>query len=64
MALAVCVPANREISTMNDVVNEMAHDFELAVLADEEPTILDFEQVAARLETCEYCGCCPCGCGG
>lgn len=49
---------------MNHVAEQTQDDLEVVILDEQEPVILDFEEEAARLQVCEYCGHLPCGCGG
>lgn len=49
---------------MNHIADQAQDELELAVLDEQEPVILDFEEESARLRICEYCGHFPCGCGG
>lgn len=49
---------------MKDLADEAKDDFALVMLADAEPVMCNPEEEAAGIETCEYCGHYPCGCGG
>ncbi len=49
---------------MNDLADEAKQDLAVAIIADDQPLILNPEEEKAEMKVCEYCGHCPCGCGG
>ncbi|HUT88252.1 MAG TPA: hypothetical protein VMY37_02035 [Thermoguttaceae bacterium] len=49
---------------MNDLAAEAKQDPALALIADDQPVIINPEAETARMHECEYCGHAPCGCGG
>lgn len=49
---------------MNDFADEVRDDGTLMFVSNDEPVILNIEEELAQVQTCDYCGHYPCGCGG
>ena len=56
--------ANRENGTMNDTICEPSENLAVATVADGLTAVLDRRDDTTVIEVCDYCGFCPCGCGG
>jgi hypothetical protein len=49
---------------MKDLAEEVKDDLTVVVVPQSDPADLDLREERVRIEVCEYCGHCPCGCGG
>lgn len=49
---------------MNESADETSGDVALMIATLENPVARNPEEETAGVQTCEYCGHCPCGCGG
>lgn len=49
---------------MNDLADEAKQEIAVALIPEEQPVFLNPEKKPIEIPVCEYCGHCPCGCGG
>ena len=49
---------------MNDTIYEPTENLTVAIVPEGQTSVLDFEDEVTVIEVCDYCGFCPCGCGG
>ena len=50
---------------MTDVADEVTQDLASMITADDQqPVVVNPDEEAVGVPECEYCGHCPCACGG
>ena len=49
---------------MNDIICEPNENVAVAIVPDGQLAVLDYGDDTTVIQVCDYCGFCPCGCGG